>query len=115
MSTYSNPFEYEQATTLTPEFVKNIFIEDHSFTRFIQSTRNMFLIGERGSGKSMTLLYNSSAVQGLRQQDKDHAYLGVYVPCNTTLTHKKEYELLPEQGLAGVISEHFMYPSHEHH
>ena len=108
MSIYSNPFEYEQATTLTPEFVKRVFIEDHNFTRFIQSTRNIFLIGERGSGKSMTLLYNSSAVQGVKCEDPDHAYLGVYVPCNTTLTHKREYELLPEQGLAGVISEHFM-------
>jgi hypothetical protein len=108
MTPYSNPFEYEQATALTPEFVKRVFIEDHNFTRFIQSTRNIFLIGERGSGKSMTLLYNSAAVQGLKKSDPDPSYVGVYIPCNTTLTHKKEYELLPEPGLAGVISEHFM-------
>lgn len=107
MNTHSNPFEYEQATLLTPEFVKKVFIEDHNFTRFIQSTRNVFLIGERGSGKSMTLLYNSYAVQGIKRDDQNHAFVGVYVPCNTTLTHKREYELL-EPALASVISEHFM-------
>ena len=106
MNTFTNPFEYEQATTLTPEFVKRVFIEDHNFTRFIQSTRNVFLIGERGSGKSMTLLYNSAAVKGLKKTD-EAMYIGIYIPCNTTLTHKREYELL-DSGLAGVISEHFM-------
>lgn len=107
MSTYANPFEYEQATTLTPDYVKRVFIEDHNFTRFIQSTRNVFLVGERGSGKSMTLLFNSVAVQGFKKSAQEVAHIGVYVPCNTTLTHKREYELLDE-GLAGVISEHFM-------
>src|ERR1022692_2568698 len=112
MSSYKNPFEYEQATTLTPAFVKEVFIEDHNFTRFIQSNRNVFLVGERGSGKSMTLLFNSVAVQHLRSESTpsqvESAYLGVYIPCNTTLTHKKEYELLADASLAAVISEHFM-------
>jgi hypothetical protein len=112
MNPYRNPFEYEQATTLTPAFVKEVFIEDHNFTRFIQSNRNVFVVGERGSGKSMTLLFNSVAVQHLRsesaQPQVESAYLGVYIPCNTTLTHKKEYELLADASLAGVISEHFM-------
>lgn len=108
MNSERNPFEYEQATTLPREFVKRVFIEDHNFTRFIQSSRNVFLVGERGSGKSMTLLYNSAAVQGVKQADGGLGYLGVYIPCNTTLTHKREYELLPDQGLASVISEHFM-------
>ena len=111
MSSYKNPFEYEQATTLSPDFVRDVFIEDHNFTRFIQSNRNIFLVGERGSGKSMTLLYNSVAVQRLRAQATnrplDQTYVGIYVPCNTTLTHKREYELV-DDPLAAVISEHFM-------
>jgi hypothetical protein len=112
MSRRINPFEYEQATTLAPDFVRDVFIEDHNFTRFIQSNRNVFLIGERGSGKSMTLLYNSIAVQRLRAEAneifKDFEYLGIYVPCNTTLFHKKEHELVEDQELAAIISEHFM-------
>src|SRR5205809_4706144 len=112
MSGYRNPFEYEQATTLAPEFIKNVFIEDHNFTRFIQSNRNVFLIGERGSGKSMTLLYNAVSVQrlksGTQSAELDPNFLGVYIPCNTTLTHKQEYELIDDQALASLISEHFM-------
>jgi hypothetical protein len=112
MTPFKNPFEYEQATTLAPSFVREVFIEDHNFTRFIQSNRNVFLVGERGSGKSMTLLYNSIAVQHLKsesgQSEVDLEYLGIYIPCNTTLTHKREYELIDSQSLAGVISEHFM-------
>jgi len=106
---YKNPFEYEQATTLSPDFVNTVFIEDHSFTRFIQSTRNVFLIGERGSGKSMTLLYNSMSVK--RVQSPEHApleFIGIYVPCNTTLTHKREYELFDDIAFRQVVSEHFM-------
>jgi hypothetical protein len=110
MSSYKNPFEYEQATLLTPGFVKDVFIEDHNFTRFIQSNRNVFLVGERGSGKSMTLLYNSLSVQlektAPQNTGLDLQFVGVYIPCNTTLTHKREYELL--EKYASVISEHFM-------
>jgi Cdc6-like AAA superfamily ATPase len=112
MTLYKNPFEYEQATTLAPQFIADVFIEDHNFTRFIQSNRNVFLLGERGSGKSMTLLYNSIAVQRLRTKNNDKAsdlnFIGIYIPCNTTLTHKREYELIEDQILAALISEHFM-------
>src|SRR5690242_8929822 len=98
MSSYRNPFEYEQATTFKPDFVREVFIEDHNFTRFIQSNRNVFVVGERGSGKTMTLLYNSTAVQRAKADASgghfDSSFIGVYIPCNTTLTHKKEYELL---------------------
>ncbi|HEY2170540.1 MAG TPA: hypothetical protein VGJ30_13000 [Candidatus Angelobacter sp.] len=111
MTSYKNPFEYEQATTLAPQFIADVFIEDHNFTRFIQSNRNVFLLGERGSGKSMTLLYNSIAVQRLRANNgkaSDLNFIGIYIPCNTTLTHKREYELIEDQVLAALISEHFM-------
>lgn len=112
MSNRANPFEYEQATTFSPSFVRDVFIEDHNFTRFIQSNRNVFLIGERGSGKSMTLLYNSIAVQALKAESEGRKapfeFLGIYVPCNTTLFHKKEHELVRDNELAGIISEHFM-------
>jgi hypothetical protein len=109
MTSYKNPFEYEQATTLSPDFVNTVFIEDYNFTRFIQSTRNVFLVGERGSGKSMTLLYNSLAVRRLKAaNDHDLSFVGIYIPCNTALTHKREYELFEDVGFRQVVSEHFM-------
>jgi hypothetical protein len=108
MSDYKNPFEYEQATTLTRDFVNTVFIENHSFTRFIQSTRNVILSGERGSGKSMTLLYNSLSFRTAQNHSGEQEHLGIYIPCNTTLTHKREFELFDSKEFPPLVSEHFM-------
>ena len=43
-----NPFEYEAANNLRPEDIIDYYIEDFNFSRFRQSTKNIFLIGERG-------------------------------------------------------------------
>ena len=59
MKEMTNPFEYEAANNLSEEDIINYYIEDYNYSRFIRSTKNIFLIGERGSGKTMTLLYNS--------------------------------------------------------
>lgn len=106
-----NPFEYDAAPNLDPELLVEWFIEDHNFSRFIQSTRNVLINGERGSGKSMALIYNSLRYQKLRQKLKHESFppdhIGIYVPCNTALTHKEEYRLLPDVDQA-ILSEHFL-------
>ena len=111
MTTYKNPFEYEQATTLPRDFVNQVFVENHSFTRFIQSTRNVLLSGERGSGKSMTLLYNSLSFRESKNRapvEDTTDYMGIYVACNTALTHKREWELFEDREFRQLVSEHFM-------
>jgi hypothetical protein len=64
--TIRNPFEYVGANDLSEETILDYYIEDFNFSRFIQTTRNVLLVGERGCGKSMTLLYNSFPIQHLR-------------------------------------------------
>lgn len=79
-----NPFEYVGANDLPGKTILDYYIEDFNFSRFIQSTRNVLLVGERGCGKSMTLLYNSFPVQRLRAERDDNEVpldtIGVYVP-----------------------------------
>lgn len=104
-----NPFEYEQATKLTPSEMISYYIDDHNYSRFISSKKNVFLVGERGTGKTMTLLYYSLPTRIEYSKDNDIELaldvLSVYVPCNTPLYHRKEHEIL--DGLsAGLIGEH---------
>ncbi len=108
---HQNPFEFDAATNLSDEMILEYYIDDFNHSRFIQSTRNIFLLGERGSGKTMALLHNTWRVQALKRvklgQTPDTKYIGVYIPCNTPLTHRAEYQLLrPSQ--AAHVSEHFL-------
>ena len=50
---HGNPFEYEQAHLIPEEMVARYYIDDHRHSRLLRSPRNIFLIGERGSGKTM--------------------------------------------------------------
>ena len=106
-----NPFEYEAANNLKPEDIIDYYIEDFNFSRFIQSTKNIFLIGERGSGKTMALLYNSFPIQYAIQKKAGKVSfekIGIHIPCNTPLFMKKEYLLIPDDYKKAIISEHYL-------
>ena len=110
MAQNNNPFEYEQATKFTNEEIIDYYIEDFNYGRFIHSRRNVFLVGERGTGKTMALLYHALPVQILLSRAKEEKIkldlIPVYIPCNTPLTHRQEYKLLPSVK-ASLVSEHF--------
>ncbi len=111
MNTLHNPFEYEAANNLKPEDIIDYYIEDFNFSRFIQSTKNIFLIGERGSGKTMSLLYNSFPIQyaiGKKDGKVSFEKIGIHIPCNTPLFMKKEYLLIPEDYKKAIICEHYL-------
>lgn len=109
---FRNPFEYEAANNLTIDEIIDYYIEDHNYSRFLRSKRNVFVVGERGSGKTMALVYNSLPVQLQKVGTSSTTpppldFIGVYVPCKTPLTHKTEYQLLDSfQG--SVLSEHYL-------
>ena len=111
MNLDNNPFEYEAANYLTDEMIVDYYIDDFNNSRFIQSKRNIFLVGERGSGKTMALLFNRWRIRKLLATKKGEELsllkIGVYIPCNTPLTHRTEYQLL-DDFLGAVLSEHFL-------
>lgn len=114
MNNGNNPFAYEGANKLSPEQLLQYYIEDFNYSRFIHSKRNIFLVGERGTGKTMALLYNSLPVQIIKAKEcsekLDLSIVSVYVPCNTPLFHRKEHELLDPLH-ASLSSEHFLVVS----
>lgn len=105
-----NPFASDAAAKLSPSQIIELYIPNYNYSRFLLSKRNVFLEGERGTGKSIALRYNSLPVRVRGQDGKkaviDSKILTVYVPCNTTLTHRSEYDLL-EDFHAKLISDHF--------
>ena len=107
-----NPFEYEGANNLPEDEIIDYYIEDFNYSRFIESTKNIFLIGERGSGKTMTLLYNSFKIKykkSLRDGTKlSYDKIGIHIPCNTPLFHKKEYLLLNDEVKRIIMCEHIL-------
>ena len=44
MKAISNPFEFEAANNLKDEDIIKFYIEDHNYTRFIRSTKNIFTL-----------------------------------------------------------------------
>jgi hypothetical protein len=111
MTEYINPFEYEAASKLSLDQILDFYIEDFNYSRFVRSKRNLFLVGERGTGKTMAFLYNSLPVQLKKAESVGSPpsldLICVYVPCNTPLTHKTDYALL-EKAQGAMISEHFL-------
>ena len=107
----NNPFQYGAANDFSPETVLEYYVADFNYSRFIHSTRNLFILGERGSGKTMTLLYHTLGTQRRKAQEEgvpcslDH--IGIYIPCNTPLMHRTEHELFGAFK-AEVLSEHFL-------
>lgn len=106
-----NPFEYEAANNLPDEEILDYYIEDHNFSRFIISPRNIFLTGERGTGKTMTLLYYSAKIEYLKSIKENRKFdfhnIGIHIPCKTPLIYKQEYELLNDFK-AYLVSEHYL-------
>ncbi|MXZ07850.1 MAG: hypothetical protein F4Y79_00250 [Gemmatimonadetes bacterium] len=112
MNLDNNPFKYDAANNLTDKMIADYYIDDFNYSRFIQSKRNIFLVGERGSGKTMALLFNSWRIQKLlaekREEEPSLSTIGIYIPCNTPLIQKAEYQLLDDEFLGSVLSEHFL-------
>ncbi|MFT7007530.1 MAG: hypothetical protein ACJAXJ_002051 [Colwellia sp.] len=107
-----NPFVFSGASNLSNEQILNLFIHDYNYSRFIQSKRNFFFWGERGAGKTMTLLYNKLVmlenVKTAISNKSAIEYIPVYVSCITPLVFKREYLLLDNKFKASVVSEHYL-------
>lgn len=112
----NNPFSYEAATNLKISEVLDCYVSDDNQGPLISSSKNLFLFGERGCGKSMTLRYYSLEAEIMRAQSisaiPNLDYIGIYVKCNTPLIWKREYELIKrdEEGKAKAVllSEHIL-------
>ena len=108
-----NPFEYDAAGNLDVQDLLDVFVEDYNYSRFICAQRNVFLIGERGSGKSMTLRFNEfrskRANDERNKQSVNYDHLGVLVECKTPLYARRNDSFEGVEELKSqLISEHLL-------
>lgn len=107
----NNPFDFDGAKNLPDRLLIDWFIDDHNYSRFLKSSRNVLLLGHRGCGKSMTLLYYSLPLE-LKKLDtpleqKDLSHIGVYVSCSTPLARRVDHDFFEDEKFSKAISEHY--------
>lgn len=110
----TNPFEFVGANDLSAEKILDYYIEDYNYSRFIQSSRNVFLIGERGSGKTMMLRYNSFPIQYqkavLENRECDYRFVAFLISPGP-IFDKNEYQLVSDPVKQSKLSEHYLVTS----
>jgi hypothetical protein len=108
----SNPFDFDGAKNLPDQLLLDWFIDDHNYSRFLRSSRNVLLLGHRGCGKSMTLLYYSLPLE-LKKLDtplaqKDLTHVGIYISCSTPLARRVDHDFFEDDKFSKAISEHYL-------
>ncbi|MCA0364244.1 MAG: hypothetical protein LCH67_09370 [Bacteroidetes bacterium] len=104
-----NPFVFDRPNTIEVEEFIKYYIKDNTYTRFLESTRNIILIGVRGSGKTSTLRYYSLPVSYHNPANEDkYKLVGVHIPCKQPLLGKREYLLYEDSNKQYDVVEHFL-------
>lgn len=102
MST-ENPFAVYSPEQLTPEEFKELFVKEHTWINALETPKDFFINGSRGSGKSMLLNYLEFSHQlcyfenNLRkffEEKEGHKYIGIMVHVTHEELNTSRYELL---------------------
>lgn len=107
-----NPFDFDGAKNLPEDLLLTWFIDDHNYSRFLNSSRNVLLLGHRGCGKSMTLLYFSLPLvlrKAITFPEKELKLpcVGIYVACSTPLARRVDHDFIGDIKFSKAISEHY--------
>jgi len=104
-----NPFVFDRPNNISVDDFLKFYIKDNTYTRFLESTRNIILIGVRGSGKTSTLLYYSYPIQLVNEEvENKQSIIGIHIPCKNPLFGKREYLLYKDDSKKYVVVEHFL-------
>lgn len=104
-----NPFVFDRPNNIDVDDFIHFYIKDNIYTRFLESTRNILLIGVRGSGKTSTLRYYSFPVRLSNSEIKDkYSIVGIHIPSKHPLFGKREYLLYEKENKKNVVVEHFL-------
>lgn len=104
-----NPFVFDRPNNISVQDFIEFYIKENIYTRFLESTRNILLIGVRGSGKTSTLRYYSFPVQLVNPEViNKFNVIGIHIPSKHPLFGKREYLLYENNNKQNVVVEHFL-------
>lgn len=104
-----NPFVFDRPNNVSVDQFIKFYIKENIYTSFLESTRNILLIGVRGSGKTSTLRYYSFPIQ-IANPDVKNKFdiIGIHIPSKHPLFSKREYLLYENKNKKSVVVEHFL-------
>ena len=105
-----NPFQITTPEGLTAEETISLFVDVFTDFQKIIDPGHVFLIGPRGTGKSMMFRYLQPDCQCLERKCplSDLPFLGVYVPLKDTNFSLAELRRLEHRHASDILSEHIL-------
>lgn len=103
----NNPFMHEAATNIEDSKLVDMFI-DNEHSHILNSQKNIFIIGNRGSGKSMLMRYTSLPIQLKNNSIQDINNIGIYISCMTPLFMRIDQRLNDDKFQSAIVSEHML-------
>ena len=107
----SNPFEYIGPEEMTPEQIKQLFVELYSEFPRITRSGNVFITGARGTGKSMMIRYAMPDVQILINGGRlfsELDYIAFHVKIKRTQINYTDLGVLDDIYAPYYINEHLL-------
>jgi hypothetical protein len=111
-----NPFTVYSPEDVTPGIFREIFVKEHTWVNALETKKDFFIYGSRGSGKSMLLNYlefshqlcyfENDLMEFFREKNREQ-YIGIIVHVTMEELNTKRYELLRQHNLgeAGLIDD----------
>ena len=114
--TVENPFAVYSPEQLTPKDFEKLFVKEHTWINALETPKDFFINGSRGSGKSMLLnylefshqlYYFKNSLKNFFEQERRHKYIGIMVHVTKKELNTSRYELLLRNNFdeRGVIEE----------
>lgn len=104
-----NPFVVYSPEDITPKEFRDIFVKEHTWVNALETPKDYFVIGIRGSGKSMLLnflefshqlYYFDNKLAKFLGEDRIQKYIGIMVHATHEELKTDRYELLLRNNLA---------------
>jgi uncharacterized membrane protein YwzB len=104
-----NPFAVYSPEDMSPEEFKSIFVKERTWLNALETPKDYFVHGSRGSGKSMLLnylefshrlCYFENSLSKFLKENGEHKYIGIMVHITRWELNTQRYELLIKNNFA---------------